>query len=108
MPARLRTLFTTEHASLLIALVSGLLLTRALGWPLGHARWFGAKLGLVVFLLIPLEGMHAFASHALILGGSDRRRERGFSVEEMVRTLEGVVLVPALLLMTWLSIARPF
>jgi hypothetical protein len=35
------------------------LIRRRLGWALTHPRWFGVKVGLVAFLFIPLEAMHA-------------------------------------------------
>jgi hypothetical protein len=105
---RLGLLFAFEHGSLALALLSGVALTLELGWGIGHARWFGLKLGLVAFLLLPLEGMHAYACHVLMGRGDGRLRERGVSIEQMVRTLEVVVLLPALALILWLSLAHPF
>jgi hypothetical protein len=104
---RLVRLFALEHAFLLLALGLGGGLTLALGWGLGHARWFGAKLGLVLFLVLPMEGIHAYACF-LLARATGRLQERGFSVEEMIRTLEAVVLVPALVFMTWASLTHPF
>jgi hypothetical protein len=107
-PSRLLVrLFALEHVSLLIALALGAGLTLALGWGLGHARWFGAKLGLVLFLVLPMEGIHAYASF-LLARAEGRLQERGFSVEEMIRTLEAVVLLPALAFMAWASLTHPF
>lgn len=103
---RLRFLLSLEHGSLALGLLAGALLARELGWGIGRARWFDLKLGLVAFLLLPLEGMHAYVCHALILGGE--RRDRGFRIEEMLRTLEGVVLFPGVVLIVWLSHVKPF
>jgi len=105
-----------EHVSLALALGSGLALMRRLGWTLGHARWFGVKLGLVAFLVLPLESMHAYVCHVWIARGLDQTREppfakdlvRGIGMEEMVRTLELLLLGAGVPLLVWLSLARPF
>lgn len=113
---RAQRLLVMEHAALVLALASGLLLMRSLGWGLGHARWLGVKLGLVTFLVVPLEAMHAYICHAWIARGLQQTQAppfskdlvRGIGMEEMVRTLELLLLgiaVPALL---WLSLAKPF
>ena len=105
-----------EHAAFALLLVSGLLLMQSYGWGPARARWLGTKLGLVTFLFVPLEGMHAFIAHTWIrpglrasgASGFARMLERGLGVEEMLRTLELVLGVPAVCLSIWLSVAKPF
>jgi hypothetical protein len=104
-----------EHAAFALLLLSGLLLMQSYGWGPARARWLGAKLGLVAFLFVPLQGMHAFIAHAWIRPGLRRSGAtfakpfvRGLGVEEMIRTLELVLGVPAVLLLVWLSVAKPF
>lgn len=81
-----------------------------------HAAWFHLKLGLVAFLLLPLEGMHAWAWHAWVEPELRRtaappfpqRLSRGLGMQGMVRALELPLLGAALPLLAWLSLARPF
>jgi hypothetical protein len=101
-------LFALEHGAFAVGLLTGGLLAHELAWGMGHARWFALKLGLVAFLLVPLEGMHAYVSHVLMGRGTGRLVERGFAMEEMIRALEVALMVPALGLITWLSLAHPF
>jgi hypothetical protein len=113
---RAQRLLVLEHAALTLALLSGLLLMRSLGWGLGHARWLGVKLGLVVFLVVPLEAMHAYVSHVWIARGLlqtesppfSKDLSRGIGMEEMVRTLELLLLGIAVPALIWLSFAHPF
>jgi hypothetical protein len=108
--------FLAEQAAFALALLSGLLLMQLHGWGVTHARWLGAKLGLVAFLLLPLEAMHAWVAWSWIAPGLGESRAFGFSkalvrglgVEEMIRTLELVLAAPAVLLLVWLSMAKPF
>ena len=112
---RLQPWLAAEHVGLALALASGYALTRLLGWGLGHARWFGVKLGLVAFLVVPLEGMHAYICHVWIARGLLQTREppfskdllRGIGMEEMVRTLELPLLGIGVPLLVWLSVAQP-
>ena len=105
-----------EQAAFVVSLLSGLLLMQSYGWGETHARWLGVKLGLVVFLLVPLEGMHAWIAHAWIAPGLRRSRDnafakelaRGLGVEDMLRTLELVLLTPGVPLLVWLSVSKPF
>lgn len=105
-----------EHAAFAVLLASGALLAWRLGWGVSHARWFGIKVGLVIFLLVPLEGMHAWVCHAWIARGLEetpsppfsRDLLRGVGMEEIIRTLEVVLLGVAVPLVVWLSLARPF
>jgi hypothetical protein len=83
------------------------------GWSIGHPRWLGVKLLLVAFLVVPLEALHAWASHVWIARGLSQagaagELRRGLAMEAMVRTLEAVLLSLALPLQVWLSRARPF
>ena len=101
---------------LLLAFASGFLLMHSLGWSLTHARWLGTKVGLAFFLLVPLEGMHAFIHLKWLRPGLAASRPgalakdfvRGLGVEEMLRTLELVLFTPAVPLLAWLSWRKPF
>jgi hypothetical protein len=99
-----------EHVFFFLLLATGAFLALRLGWGIGHARWFGVKLGLVVLLLIPLEGMHAYVCHVWLAVSPELPRElgRALGMREMIRTLEIVLLVPAIFVLVWLSLARPF
>jgi len=106
-----------EHAAFALLLVSGLLLMQSYGWGPTRARWLSTKLGLVTFLFVPLSGMHAFIAHTWVReglrggrgpAGFARPLQRGLGVEEMLRTLELVLGVPAVGLLIWLSVAKPF
>lgn len=87
-----------------------------LGWGVGHARWLGVKLGLVAFLVAPLEAFHAYASHVWIARGLRQTAAppfskdllRGVGMEEMVRTLGIPLLGIGVPLLLWLSLAKPF
>jgi hypothetical protein len=89
---------------------------RLQGWGLGHARWLALKLGLVVFLVLPLEAMHAYIAHVWIAHGlrqaatpSDAKDlERGLGMEEMIRALAVPLLSLGLPLILWLSLRKPF
>jgi hypothetical protein len=113
--AQARTLFAAEHAALLVVLLTGALLMWLHGWGLGYPRWLSLKVGLVAFLVVPLEGFHAFVCHVWIPGAlhapgpmGERRRERGAGMEEMIRTLAIPLLAMAIPLIVWLSLKRPF
>jgi hypothetical protein len=113
---RLRPWLVLEHVSLLVGLLSGLLLMQSLGWGLGHGRWLGLKLGLVAFLLVPLEAMHAWVSHHWIARGLRqtpappfaRDLARGAAMDDMVRTISALLLGLAVPLLVWLSVRKPF
>ena len=113
---RLQPALACEHAALALALVSGAALLRLHGWGLGHARWLALKLGLVAFLVVPLEAFHAYVCHvwlARALRGTSappfpRDLERGIGVDEMVRAIAAPLLGLGLPAILWLSIARPF
>lgn len=104
-----------RHAALLLSLVSGLLLLRHLDPAGARAAWLHLKLGLVAFLLLPLEGMHAWICHVWIARGLRdtpsppfaRELVRGLGMEEMVRALEIPLLGVGFPLLVWLSFAKP-
>lgn len=108
-------LFAAEHAGLLLALLTGVALMAVHGWGLGHPRWLALKIGLTAFLIVPLEGFHAFVCHVWLpaarrLTGpmGERRVERGVGMEEMIRTLGIPLLGMAVPLILWLSYRKPF
>ena len=113
---RFHRLLAVEGGAFLALLLTGLLAMRLHGWGIGYPRWLGLKLGLVAFLLIPLEAIHAYAAHAFIARGlrlpeteaSLRELERGASMQEMVWALTVPLGGIALPLLLWLSFARPF
>jgi hypothetical protein len=112
----LRRLIEAEHAFLLLALATGLALMVGRGWAPRHARWFGLKLGLVVFLLVPMEAMHAYVSHSWIARGLreteappfSKDLARGIGMEDMLRALAIPLLGLAVPLLVWLSVFKPF
>ncbi len=110
-----RRLAVLEQAALLLLVASGLLAMRAFGWSFGWPRWLGLKAGLTGFLLLPLGVLQAIAVHGFVAEGGRRAGaagarlvERGLALERMVRTLQLVLGLPALLLCAWLARARPF
>ena len=112
---RLRTLFAVEHLAFLVTLASGFALLVSHGWNVGQIRWLSLKVGLVVFLLVPLEGFHAYVCHVWIPAAlrsedwdAERRLERGVGMEEMIRTLSMPLLGLAVPLIVWLSLRKPF
>ncbi len=105
-----------EHACLVLALAAGLALMGLRGWGPGRARWFGLKLGLVAFLLVPLEAMHVYIWHGWVGPGLRataappfaRELERGIGMEEMLRAIAIPLLGLAVPLLVWLSVVKPF
>ena len=112
---RLEPVLAAEHAALAAALASGWLLMHRLGFDLGQQRWLDVKLGLVAFLVLPLEAMHVWVTHGWIRRGLresaappfTRRLERGIAMDDMVRTLSAVLLGAAVPLLVWLSVRKP-
>ncbi len=86
------------------------------GWGIGYPGWLALKIGLVAFLFVPLEGIHAYAVCVFLARGLRgtaappfaRELERGASMQEMVWALSVPLLGLALPLVLWLSLARPF
>jgi hypothetical protein len=113
---RLQPALVVEHAALALVLVSGLALLRHHGWGPGQARWLGLKLGLVAFLVVPLEAFHAYVCHGWLRRGLrqtqappfSRDLERAIGMDDMVRVLAVPLFGLGLPLILWLSIAKPF
>jgi hypothetical protein len=88
----------------------------AKGYRVGYPRWLSLKLGLAVFLALPLEAMHAYVGHVWIARGLRQTEAppfskdlaRGLGIDEMIRTLALLLLGVAIPLMVWLSLAKPF
>jgi hypothetical protein len=113
---RVQRLLVVEHAGLALALLAGLALLHARGWGPGRARWLGLKLGLTVFLVLPLEAMHAWVCHVWIERGLrqtpappfSKDLARGIGMDDMIRALAAPLLGVAIPLIVWLSVSRPF
>jgi hypothetical protein len=105
-----------EHLALAAAILSGGALMAAHGWRPGYPRWLAVKFGLVLFLVVPLEGFHAFVCHVWMPSArrdapgpmQARRLERGVGMEEMIRTLGIPLLGMAVPILVWLSFRKPF
>lgn len=112
---RFHGLLALESLAFAVLLATGVLLMRMHGWGLGYPRWLALKVGLVAFLLVPLEGIHAYAAHVFLARGLrsptppfSRDLERGTSMQRMIWALALPLLALALPLILWLSLARPF
>ena len=116
MRRRVRPLLAVEHWGLAVALAAGLALLEARGWGVGRARWLGLKLGLTLFLVLPLEGMHAWVCHSWIARGLgqtpappfSKDLERAIGMDDMLRALAAPLLGVGVPLIVWLSIKHPF
>lgn len=113
---RVRPLLAAEHAGLALALLAGVALLEVRGWGPGRARWLGLKLGLTVFLVLPLEAMHAWVCHVWIARGLRQTPSppfakdlvRGIGMDDMIRALAVPLLGVGVPLIVWLSVAHPF
>jgi hypothetical protein len=113
---RLRPWLLVEHAGLVLALLAGLALLEARGWGPGRARWLGLKLGLTLFLVVPLEAMHAWVCHVWIARGLrqttappfSKDLARGIGMDDMIRALAAPLLGVGVPLIVWLSLRKPF
>ena len=113
---RVEPLLAIEHAALALALLAGFALMAARGWGLGRARWLGLKLGLTVFLVLPLEAMHAWVCHVWIARGLRatpappfaKDLERGIGMDDMIRALAVPLFGLGIPLILWLSLLHPF
>jgi uncharacterized membrane protein len=107
-------LLVFEHVALAGLLLSGFVLMWLLGTRPG-LRWLALKLGIVAFLVAPLEAMHAYIVHVWIARGLQQTAAppfakdlaRGISVQRMILTLALPLLGLAVPLLVWLSLARP-
>lgn len=105
-----------ETAFLALAFAAGLVSMNAQGWRIGYPRWLSTKLGLVAFLLVPLEGFRVYVTLFWLGPGLRATKappfakdlERARSMEEMLGALSLPLLLLALPLILWLSWARPF
>ena len=113
---RLQPALVAEHAALALVLLSGLALLLHHGWGLGHARWLAVKLGLVAFLLVPLESFHAYVCHVWLARGLRQTQappfskdlDRAVGMDEMIRAIAVPLLGLGLPLVLWLSLGKPF
>jgi hypothetical protein len=113
---RLRPVVLVEHGAFVLALATGLALLWHRHWGLGHARWLAVKIGLTVFLLVPLEAMHAWIAHVWIARGLGQTPApplakdlvRGIGMDDMLRALAAPLLLVALPLLVWLSLRKPW
>ncbi len=112
----LSPLVAGEHVLLGIALGSGWWLREFQGLGPTRARWLALKLGLVLFLILPMEAMHALVAHGFTARGLRRTQappfhkelSRGLGVEEMLRTLALPLFGVGVPLILWLSFRKPF
>ena len=113
---RIRPWLAVEHAGLALALLAGLALLETRGWGPGRARWLGLKLGLTLFLVVPLEAMHAWVCHVWIARGLrqtaappfSKDLARGIGMDDMIRVLAAPLLGIGVPLIVWLSVKHPF
>jgi len=113
---RVRPIVLVEHGAFVLALAAGLALLWHRHWGLGHARWLAVKIGLTVFLLVPLEAMHAWIAHVWIARGLRQTAApplakdlvRGIGMDDMLRALAAPLLLIAVPLLVWLSLRKPW
>lgn len=113
---RLHGLRHLEAAAFALALALGLALMASHGWRLGYPRWLSAKLGLVAFLLVPLEAFRVYLSLAWLGPGLRQTQAppfsqdlaRAVSMDDMLQALAVPLLLLALPAVLWLSWTRSF
>jgi hypothetical protein len=113
MRRRLQPLIAIQSVSFALVLLSGVLAMRAHGWTLAYPRWLALKIGIVIFLFVPLEVFLAYVGAFWIRPGlsappPSRQLERGASMQGMVWAIALPLAGLALPLVVWLSVARPF
>jgi len=99
-----------------LVLQSGYALMRLHGWSLAYPRWLALKIGLVLFLFLPLEGFLAYVGACWVAPGLRRTPSppfaqelaRAASMQQMVWAIAVPLLGLALPFVIWLSLARPF
>ena len=113
---RVRSVVLVEHIAFVVALAAGVGLLGHRHWGLGHARWLAVKIGLTVFLLVPLEAMHAWIAHGWIARGLrqtdappfSKDLVRGIGMDDMLRALAAPLLAASVPLLAWLSLRKPW
>lgn len=102
--------------SFAVTLSSGYALMRLHGWTLAYPRWLALKIGLVLFLFLPLEAFLTYVGVCWVAPGLRRTLRppfaqeltRAASMQQMVWAIAVPLLGLALPLVIWLSLARPF
>jgi hypothetical protein len=113
---RLQHLRYLEATAFALGLALGLALMNRHGWRLGYPRWLSAKLGLVTFLLVPLEAFRVYLSLAWLGPGLAQTTRppfsqdlaRAVSMDQMLQALAVPLLLLGLPVVLWLSWSRPF
>ena len=113
---RVRPVVLVEHAAFVLALAAGAALLLHRHWGLGHARWLAVKVGLTLFLLVPLEAMHAWIAHVWIARGLRQTSApplskdlvRGIGMDDMLRALAAPLLLASVPRLAWLSLRKPW
>jgi hypothetical protein len=113
---RVLSVVLVEHAAFVLALSAGAALLLQRHWGLGHARWLAVKIGLTLFLLVPLEAMHAWIAHVWIARGLRQTSApplskdlvRGIGMDDMLRALAAPLLALSVPLLAWLSLRKPW
>jgi uncharacterized membrane protein len=106
-----------EHAGIVSLLVSGFTLLAMLGFDQAHTTWLGAKLLLVLGIIVPIEVADIWFSH-IGLPGVFRHRQptaaytgRDRALLELYHRRFTPIALPILLLavaaITWLAVAKP-
>ena len=111
---RFHSLRYLEAVAFALGLGVGLALMNLHGWRLGYPRWLSAKLGLVAFLLVPLEGFRLYLSLVWLGPGLRQTKAppfaqdlaRAISMDDMLQALAVPLLLLALPAVLWLSWAR--
>jgi hypothetical protein len=113
---RVRPVILVEHLGFVLGLGAGVALLLHRHWGLGHARWLAVKIGLTLFLLVPLEAMHAWIAHGWIARGLRQTSApplskdlvRGLGMDDMLRALAAPLLAASVPLLAWLSLRKPW
>ncbi len=110
---RFHYLIVIQTISFLVVVLSGYASMRSHGWTLAYPRWLALKVGIVLFLFVPLEAFLAYVGAVWIRPGLSeappaRSLERGASMQGMVWAIAVPLAGLGLPLVVWLSLARPF
>jgi hypothetical protein len=106
-------LIAVQSVSFAVVVLTGVLSMRSHGWTLAYPRWLALKVGIVLFLFVPLECFLAYVGWGWVRPGlespsSSRALERGASMQGMVWAIALPLLGLALPVVVWLSVWRPF